>query len=86
MFLPLFSLFFLLSTRLSTPKALSSSHPFLFFLDESVEATKMTKEEQEIDIMRSWVEAGGFPARPEEEAKTVMMEVSPLSCVYHPSA
>ena len=27
----------------------------------------LTKEEEEVEVMQSWVEAGGFPAQPEEE-------------------
>ena len=30
--------------------------------------------------MCSWVEAGGFPAYPEEEAKELLAEVSSFSC------
>ena len=37
----------------------------LFLLDESTEeevAYPLTKEEEEVETMRSWIEAGGFPA------------------------
>ena len=79
---------FFLCVRFSTLNALFSSLSyspffFFFFLDESVEA--VAKKEEEVEVLRSWVEAGGFPTRPEEEAKSVMMEVSPPSCAYHQS-
>ena len=57
-------------------------------LDESTEeevAGPLTKEEEEVETMRSWIEAGGFPAWPEGEAKAVLMEVGPPSCIYLPS-
>ena len=44
----------------------------IFPLDESEEEERvklLTKEEEEVDVMCSWMEAGGFPAQPEEEAK-----------------
>ena len=86
MFLPPF--FFSFCVRTSLP--LRPCPPLsLFFSDESIEGTPVippTKQEEEVAIMRSWVKVGGFPTWPEEEAKTVMMEVSPPSCVYHPSA
>ena len=59
----------------------------LFLLDESTEgevAYPLTKEEEEVETMRSWIEAGGFPAWPEGEAKAVLMEVGPSSCIYLP--
>ena len=38
-----------------------------------------TKEEEDIDILCSWVQVGGFPANPEEEAWGLLLEVSLLS-------
>ena len=58
-------------------------------LDESTEGDMpglLTKQEEEVETMRSWIEVGGFPAWPEGEAKAVLMEVGPPSCVYLPSA
>ena len=84
MFLPpFFSLCTFLYPQCLVLLSLLFSLFFFFFLDESVEA--MPKKEEEVEVLRSWVEAGGFPARPEEEAKSVMMEVSPPSCAYHQS-
>ena len=40
----------------------------------------LTKEEEEIEVMQSWVEAGGFPALPEEEAKGLLAEASSSPC------
>ena len=40
----------------------------------------LTKEEEEVDVLQSWVEAGGFPAHPEEEAKELLAEVGPFTC------
>ena len=39
-----------------------------------------TKEEEEVDVLQSWVEAGGFPACPEEEAKELLTKVSSFPC------
>ena len=36
----------------------------------------LTKEEEDIEVMQSWVEVGGFPAQPEEEAKGLLTEGS----------
>ena len=85
MFLPPFFSFFV--NALLYPQGLVLLSFFsLIFSDELVEAIPLTKQEEEIGIVWSWVKVGGFPAQPKEEAKTVMMEVSPPSCVYHPSA
>ena len=40
----------------------------------------LMKEEEEVEVMWSWVEAGGFPACPEEEVKEFLAEVSSFSC------
>ena len=34
-----------------------------------------TQEEEDIDVIRSWVEVGGHPACQEEEAKELLAEV-----------
>ena len=39
----------------------------------------LMKEEEEVEVMHSWVEAGGFLAHPEEEAKELLVEVSSFS-------
>ena len=52
-------------------------------LDESEEegvVQLLTKEEEEIEVMQSWVELGGFPAWPEEEAKGLLAEASLSPC------
>ena len=36
----------------------------------------MTKEEEDIDILHSWIEVGGQPALPEREAQELLVEVS----------
>ena len=40
----------------------------------------MTKEEEDIDILHSWMEVGGQPALPEGEAQVLLAEVSKSSC------
>ena len=40
----------------------------------------LSKEEEEVEVMRSWVEAGGFPSQPEEEAKGLLSEVGLSPC------
>ena len=40
----------------------------------------LTKEEEGVEVMQSWVEAGGFQARPEEEAKGLLAEASSSPC------
>ena len=35
----------------------------------------LSKEEEEVEVMRSWVEVGCFPAQQEEEAKGLLSEV-----------
>ena len=37
---------------------------------------QLTQEEEDIDVIRSWVEVGGHPARQEGEAKELLSEVS----------
>ena len=40
----------------------------------------MTKEEEDVDILHSWMEVGGQPALPEGEAQGLLAEVSKLPC------
>ena len=35
-----------------------------------------TKEEGDLETLQSWMEVGGLPARPEEEAWGLLLEVS----------
>ena len=44
----------------------------------------LMKEEEEVEVMHSWVEAGGFPACPKEEAKELLAEVSSFPCFSIP--
>ena len=37
-----------------------------------------TKEEEEVDVLQSWMEVGGLPACPEKEAKGFLAEVNPF--------
>ena len=54
--------------------------PFLSLPDESEQEGEkgrpLTQEEEDIDVIRSWVEVGGHPARQEGEAKELLSEVS----------
>ena len=52
------------------------------FLDESEEggAAQPLSKEEEVEVMRSWVEVGGFPAQPEEEAQGLLSEASSFLC------
>ena len=43
-----------------------------------------SKEEEEVDVLRSWVEVRSFPARPEVEAKKLLTEVSSYPCSPFP--
>ena len=50
-------------------------HSTISFLDESEEegvVQPLITEEEEVEVMQSWIEAGGFPAQPEEEAKGLL--------------
>ena len=52
----------------------------IFLSDESEEERRpLTKEEEEVEVIWSWVEAGGYPAHPEEEAKELLAAVSSFS-------
>ena len=58
-----------------------SPSSFQMMSEEEEGAKPLTKEEdEEVDVLHSWVEAGAFPACPEEEAKGPLAEVSPFLC------
>ena len=40
--------------------------------EEEVKGRPLTQEEEDIDIIRSWVEVGGHPACQEEDAKELL--------------
>ena len=40
----------------------------------------MTKEEEDVNILCSWMEVGGQPALPEGEAQGLLAEVSKFPC------
>ena len=42
-------------------------------------AQPLSKEKEEVELMMSWMEAGGFPAQQEEEAKGLLSEVGSSS-------
>ena len=44
------------------------------------ERRPMTKEEEDIDILHSWMEVGGQPALPEGETQGLLAEVSKFPC------
>ena len=49
------------------------------FSDESEEEEvehPLTREEEDIEVMQSWMEVGGMPAHPEEEAKGLFGKAS----------
>ena len=62
--------------------------PLLSLPDESEQGVEkgksLTQEEEDIDVIRSWVEVGGHPARQEGEAKELLSEVShiPISLSF----
>ena len=39
-----------------------------------------TQEEEDIDVIRSWMEVGGHSACPDEEAKGLLLEVNAFLC------
>ena len=43
----------------------------------------VTKEEEDIDVLHSWMEVRGFPAYPEEEAKGLLAEINSFPCFSH---
>ena len=42
----------------------------------------MTKEEEDVDVLLSWMEVGGHPACPAEEAKGLLAEVNAFLCFF----
>ena len=48
--------------------------------EEEGVAQPLSKEEEEVEVMRSWIEVGGFLAQQEEEAKGLLSEVGLSSC------
>ena len=55
-------------------------------LDESEEEERTrpaSKEEEDVDVLQSWMEVGGLPAHPEEEAKGFLAEVNSFPCFSH---
>ena len=42
----------------------------------------MTKEEEDVDILHSWIEVGGQPALPEGEAQGLLTEVSKFAGLF----
>ena len=59
--------------------------PLCSFLDESEQEGEkerpLTREEEDLDIIRSWVEVGDHPARQEGEAKELLAEVNIFPCL-----
>ena len=57
----------------------------LFLLDESTEEEMvLPHSKEEVNVLRSWVEVGGFPAHPEVEAKELLTKVSSYLCSLSP--
>ena len=57
------------------------SLPLSYLTDKSSEegaSRLLTKEEEDIDTLQSWVQVGGFPAQPKEEAWGLLVEVGSL--------
>ena len=42
----------------------------------------MTKEDEDVDVLCSWMEVGGHPACPGEEAKGLLAEVNAFLCFF----
>ena len=59
--------------------------PPALFLDgseqEGEKERPLTREEEDLDIIRGWVEVGGHPARQEGEAKELLAEVNIFPCL-----
>ena len=54
---------------------------FFFLADESTDeevSRPKTKEEDDIDMLHSWIQVGGLPAQLEEEALGLLLEVGSL--------
>ena len=50
--------------------------------EEEERAKSATKEEEDVDVLHSWMEVGGHPACPEEEAKGLLAEVNAFPCFF----
>ena len=58
---------------------------FFFFADESADkevSRPQTKEEEDIDMLHSWIQVGGLPAQLEKEALGLLLEMGFLSAVH----
>ena len=79
-----YCIFYLLPINLTDSKSYWYSFYIVFFLfllpsddseEEEEKGRPLTQEEEDIDIIRSWVEVGGHPAHQEEDAKELLTEV-----------
>ena len=50
--------------------------------EEEERAKPMTKEEEDVDLLCSWMEVGGHPPHPEEEAKGLLAEIDAFPCFF----
>ena len=50
--------------------------------EEDGEVRPITKEEEDVDVISSWMEVGGHPAHPDEEAKGLLSEVNAFLCFF----
>ena len=51
--------------------------------EEGMKPVTMEEEEEDIDVLHSWMEVVGLPAHPEEEAKVLLAEVNSFLCFSH---
>ena len=51
--------------------------------DEEERTRLATKEEEDVNVLQSWMEVGGLPAHPEEEVKGLLAEVNSFPCLSH---
>ena len=59
---------------------------FFFLADESVDEEVLRlqmKEEEDIDMLHSWMQVGGFPAQPEGDAWVLLLEVGLISFLFY---
>ena len=80
---PLFFYYFTEQKSILMPvcTAFFYNFPLQMKSEEEEKARPATKEEEDINVLRSWMEVGGLPAHPEEEAKELLTEVN-LSPVF----
>ena len=50
--------------------------------EEDDKARPRTKEDEDVDVLHSWMKVGGHPAHPEEEAKGLLAEVNAFLCLF----